>query len=54
MGAIHVILIAMHLTLKEFSKVTRVKGETTEEIEENLLKENIVNIDVEERRFNGQ
>ena len=44
-GAIHVSINHHGLISKEFSEI-RVKGETTDEIEENLLLENINNIEV--------
>ena len=44
-GALHVSINHHGLVSKEFTKI-RVKGETTEEIEENLLLENIRNIEV--------
>lgn len=51
-GAIYVNINRHSLTSKEFSKVTY-KGESSEEIEENLLKDNIINIDVETKNLMG-
>ena len=50
-GAVHVSINHHGLVSKEFTKI-RVKGETTAEIEENLLLENISNIDVKEKELN--
>lgn len=50
-GAIHVSINHHGLVSKEFTKI-RVKGETTAEIEENLLLENIANIQVEHKELN--
>lgn len=50
-GAIHVSINHHGLVSKEFTKI-RVKGETTAEIEENLLLENISNIDVKQDELN--
>jgi hypothetical protein len=50
-GAVHVSINHHGLVSKEFTKI-RVKGETTEEIEENLLLENISNIDVKQKELN--
>lgn len=44
-GALHVSINHHGLVSREFTEI-RVKGETTEEIEENLLLENIVNLEV--------
>ncbi len=49
-GALHVSINHHGLISKEFTKI-RVKGETTEEIERNLLLENTVNIDVQEEQL---
>lgn len=49
-GAVHVSINHHGLVSKEFTKI-RVKGETTEEIERNLLLENTVNIDVDEEEL---
>ena len=51
-GAIHVSINHHGLVSKEFSKI-RVKGETTAEIEENLLLENIANIEVGQKELNA-
>ncbi len=50
-GALHVSINHHGLVSKEFTKI-RVKGETTEEIEENLLLENIRNIEVGQEELN--
>ena len=50
-GAIHVSINHHGLVSKEFTKI-RVKGETTAEIEENLLLENIRNIEVQQEELN--
>ncbi|MGB9980584.1 metallophosphoesterase family protein [Methanobacterium sp.] len=50
-GAVHVSINHHGLVSKEFTKI-RVKGETTEEIEENLLLENIRNIEVGQEELN--
>ena len=50
-GALHVSINHHGLVSKEFTKI-RVKGETTEEIEENLLLENIRNIEVRQEELN--
>jgi len=52
-GAVHVSINHHGLVSREFSKI-RVKGETTAEIEENLLLENIANIDVEQKELNAK
>lgn len=52
-GAIHVSINHHGLVSKEFTKV-RVKGETTAEIEENLLLENISNIEVKQTELNAK
>lgn len=52
-GSIHVSINHHGLVSKEFTKI-RVKGDTTEEIEENLLLENIKNIDVYEKELNAK
>lgn len=52
-GAIHVSINHHGLVSKEFTKV-RVKGETTAEIEENLLLENISNIEVKHTELNAK
>lgn len=52
-GALHVSINHHGLVSKEFTKV-RVKGETTAEIEENLLLENISNIDVKQTELNAK
>lgn len=51
LGAIHVSINHHGLVSKEFTKI-RVKGETTTEIEENILLENISNIDVKQKELN--
>lgn len=50
-GAIHVSVNHHGLVSREFSEI-RVKGETTDEIEENLLLENIINIQVPSKELN--
>ncbi|HML04155.1 MAG TPA: hypothetical protein VK426_00130, partial [Methanobacterium sp.] len=52
-GAIHVSINHHGLVSKEFTKI-RVKGETTAEIEENLLLENISNIEVKSTELNAK
>ncbi|MBI5680902.1 MAG: exonuclease SbcCD subunit D [Methanobacterium sp.] len=52
-GAIHVSINHHGLVSKEFSEI-RVKGETTAEIEENLLLENVSNIEVMQKQLNGR
>lgn len=52
-GAVHVSINHHGLVSKEFTKI-RVKGETTAEIEENLLLENISNIDVNQKELNAK
>lgn len=52
-GAVHVSINHHGLVSKEFTKI-RVKGETTAEIEENLLLENIVNIDLKQKELNAK
>jgi hypothetical protein len=52
-GAIHVSINHHGLVSKEFNKI-RVKGETTTEIEENLLLENITNIEVDQKELNNR
>ncbi|MGZ7070664.1 MAG: metallophosphoesterase family protein, partial [Methanobacterium sp.] len=49
-GAINISINHHGLTSKEFTKI-RVKGETTEEIEKNLLLENTANIDVDQKEL---
>ena len=51
LGAIHISINHHGLVSKEFTKI-RVKGETTAEIEKNLLLENISNIDVKQKELN--
>lgn len=52
-GAVHVSINHYGLVSKEFTKI-RVKGETTAEIEENLLLENISNIDLKQKELNAK
>jgi len=52
-GAVHVSINHHGLVSKEFTKI-RVKGETTAEIEENLLLENITNIDLKQKELNAK
>ncbi len=52
-GAIHVSINHHGLVSKEFTKM-RVKGETTAEIENNLLLENISNIEVNQKELNAK
>ena len=50
LGVVHVSINHHGLVSKEFSNI-KVKGETTEEIEENLLLENINNIEVNQKEL---
>lgn len=51
-GALHVSINHHGLSSREFTEI-RVKGETTEEIEENLLLENISNVNVQSKELNN-
>lgn len=52
-GAVHVSINHHGLVSKEFTKI-RVKGETTEEIEENVLLENISNIEINQKELSAK